>query len=228
MSESKFKWSPEYSVGVKLLDYDHQELFETVDELHRAIVEKRETEVINPIVDRLSKYAMEHFQREEHIMSEYGFPEISEHRRHHHDFARMTYAVRHLLANDPGKVSYKRLLRFLERWLTHHILGEDMKYRNYLRGEYGRRSTDMTEPLPQIPPDTVDNPDDKRKETEWVAVTVHVPVQSKLVIRRCARLLQLGGEKAELIEELTDPVGAISDDEAYEIAKIVLRPQHKH
>ncbi len=220
-----FSWNSDYSVGVKLLDYDHQEMFATVNELHNAISDGKEEDAIAPIMDRLSRYVMEHFQREEHIMSEYGFPDVADHRRKHHDFARVIYAIRHILANCPQRLSYDRLLKFLEGWLTHHIMGEDMKYKAFMRGGYGKRNTDIVEPITS----NKDNEEadarqaDKRREHELVAVTVHVPVQSANLIRRCARLLQLGGEKADLLEELTDPIGSISDDEALEIAKAVVQ-----
>jgi len=223
MSEKKFEWNPEYSVGIKLLDYDHQELFATVDELRSAIEEGTERKVFNPILNRLSKYAMEHFQREEHIMSEYGFPETAEHRHRHQEFTKLVYSVRRLHINKPEKVSYNRLLKFLEHWLVHHILGEDMKYKSYLRGGYGKRATDITEPLADgNEHKTFPESGEQRKKAELATVSVLVPAASKTTIRRCARLLQLGGEKAALLEELADPIGSITDDEAERIAMVVL------
>lgn len=218
MSE-KFVWKSEYSVGIRLLDYDHQELFDVVNELQTVVEQGIDNEEVAKIVDRLSRYALQHFQREEHIMHEYQFPEIITHRQKHHEFARLVYAIRHILANCPERLSHKKLLKYLEDWLVHHIMGEDIQYRDYFHGGYGRRNTDIMQPIS----DEAHKPTpDRRKESDWIPVTVPVPVESEVILRRCARILQLGGDKAELLEELTDPIGEISDDQALEIAKIVL------
>ena len=224
MAEHGFSWSLDYSVGIDILDYDHQELFATVNDLHNAISDGTESDVIVPIIDRLSKYVAEHFQREEHILSEYNFPFLADHRRKHHEFARVIYAIRHILANCPERLSYDKLLNFLENWLVRHIMGEDMKYKAFMRGDYGRRDTDIVMPIPsKKDSEAVETYDEKRKEHELVAITVHVPVQLANIIRRCARVLQLGGEKADRLEELTDPIGYLNNDEALKIAKIVIQ-----
>jgi len=221
MTKERFEWTKEYSVGVRLLDYDHQELFDTVNELDSLVNNIADGESIEQIIDRLSRYATEHFQREEHVLSEYRFPDLSEHRKKHNDFARLIFAVRHILANCPERLSQEKLLMFLEKWLTRHIMSEDMKYRAYMKGGYGNRDSDIVAPLDadsDLPTKYVD----KRKPTEMVVVKVHVPVHAANVIRRCARLLQLGGEKAEKLDEITDPIGMITDEEALEIAKVVV------
>lgn len=216
----KIEWKPEYSVGVRLLDYDHQELFEVVNEFNMAI-ERGDLNIdeLAAIIDRLSRYVLEHFQREEHIMHEYGFPDITNHRKAHHDFARTIYAVRHIFANSPDRISPDKLLKYLKNWLTFHIKGEDFKYRDYLHGNYGRRHTDIVQP---IAGDNASSEKERRKQSDFSSVTVSVPIDKEIILRRCARILQLGGEKAVMLEDLTDPVGEITDDQALEIAKFVL------
>jgi hemerythrin len=224
MGKEKFKWSSKYSVGVKLLDYDHQELFSIIDEFERSLASKTQTDAINSIVHRLQTYAMEHFQREEHIMSEYGFSNLIDHQLKHHSFIRLVYAVRHILSNCPEKLSYNKLLIFLQRWLTHHIMVEDMSYKDHIHGGvYGNRATDIVQPLTSIEErQPKENQGDKRKPTEWEAVTVHVPAHAIDIIKRCARLLQTNDDKTMLLDELTNPIGSLDTDQALRVAKIVL------
>ena len=225
MTDNKFKWSSKYTVGVKILDYDHQELFATINELRQAMEESNETNVIGSLISRLQKYAMEHFQREEHILSEYGFSSLAAHRRKHLGFMRLVYAIRHIHKNCPEKLSYKKLLRFLERWLTHHIMVEDMQYSDTIRGgAYGNRTTDIIKPLsPAATPPSKKNAREKRKQSDWTAVTVHVPAHTVDIIERCARTLQIDEAKTELLDDLTNPIGAVNNAEALDMAKIVLK-----
>lgn len=215
----QYEWKSDYSVGIRLLDYDHQELFDVVNELQVVIEQGNVKTEIAKIVGRLSKYALQHFQREEHIMHEYQFPEIVSHRQRHHEFAHLVHAIRHVLANCPEKLSSEKLHAYLGDWLVNHILGEDMQYRDYFRGDYGRRKTDINQPINEGFPRPVE---ERRRKSDWTSVSVSVPVGAENILRRCARILQLGGDRAEMLEELTDPIGEISSDQAEKIAAIVL------
>jgi len=221
MAEDYFPWSDEYSVGVKLIDDDHRELFETVNELHAEIKATPSPRKMREITDRLTRYAQEHFEREEHLMAEYNYPHLIEHRQKHHNFIRMVYAIRKIEAECPDRLDPQRLLVFLEGWLRRHILKEDKAYEPALRGDYGRRKSDITEPLKTA------SDGDGKENTELVTVPVQVPFWAVNVIRRCARLLRLGKEGAKAIEEITDPISGMTLDDALQIGELVLRRDEK-
>lgn len=221
MSEKYFPWSDEYSVGVKLIDNDHRELFETVNELHAEIESTPSPQKMREITDRLTRYAQEHFEREEHLMAEYHYPHLTQHRQRHHDFIRMVYAIRKIELECPDRLDPQRLLDFLEGWLRRHILKEDKDYVPALRGDYGRRNSDITAPLKTA------TDGEENKKDELVTVPVQVPYAAVNVIRRCARLLRLGEAGAKAIEQITDPISGMTTSDALEIAALVLRKDEK-
>ena len=53
MAAGKFEWTEEYSVGVKILDQDHQELFRVVERLQEAIEEGEDSNNLSQIVNSL-------------------------------------------------------------------------------------------------------------------------------------------------------------------------------
>jgi len=219
MISEYFPWSDEYSVGIRLIDNDHRELFSVVNDLHALQEEDAPIDQLRDITNRLTRYAQEHFEREEHLMAEYKFPGLNAHRQKHHDFVRMIYAIRKIELECPKRLDLSKLLDFLVGWLRRHILNVDREYITFLSGDYGRRDSDLTRPLLEDAEDAKDGP-----VSEDVVVTVTVPFSAVSTIRRCARILRLGGDDAGALESLTDPISGMTIDDALEIAKVVLQP----
>jgi hemerythrin-like metal-binding protein len=81
-----FRWTDMYKVNVALLDQQHQGLFDTVNELERALRVGEGNAVIDGILDRLVTYAGLHFAAEESLMERHSFPGLPTHRIQHEMF----------------------------------------------------------------------------------------------------------------------------------------------
>jgi len=215
MSNELFPWKNEYSVGHPLLDADHKELFSIINELHQQI-ESNETssrDVLLTLVDRLTHYVQEHFEREEYFMAEGDYPHLKDHRRKHHDFMRVVYAIHKITDDRPDDIDLIKLRDFLGSWLKRHILQADHDYIPYLHNVLGRRKSDGFKSLGATYAQS-----DKE---EFISVTVQVPFYAANILRRCARMLRLGGDNAKVVESACDPIAALNITDALEIAKIV-------
>ncbi len=80
------EWSEKLVTGVKECDEQHKKLVSLVNELYDAMKQGKGKEVIDKALDELVKYASYHFTTEETLMSKYGFPELSAHKREHENF----------------------------------------------------------------------------------------------------------------------------------------------
>jgi hemerythrin len=133
MSDAKavFRWTLTYKVNVAILDQQHQELFDTVNKLERALRVGEGNAAIDGILDRLMNYAGFHFAAEESLMERHEFPGLSTHLLPHEMFLKrmMTFIERHRAAK-PG-VSVELLL-FLQTWLKTHVLRTDKQYSAFL------------------------------------------------------------------------------------------------
>jgi len=210
----RFEWSEQYSVGIRLIDNDHRGLFDAMNDL-QDVVEKRRGEVeIAQTITYLIRYVQEHFQREERLMRERGYPEFTDHKKAHRKLTRQVYAVQKLYESDHNLVDLEKLVEFLRGWLIRHILGNDMDYVPYLKdGSLGA----------SVPPSKeFDAPKSAEAEHVMEAVQVMVPVGKAEVLERCATILTTGGAEAEALEECADPVSAMTLDEAKTIAEFVL------
>ncbi|GAB4349133.1 MAG: hypothetical protein Kow006_10460 [Gammaproteobacteria bacterium] len=131
---TRYQWSEAFSVGDEAVDRDHKGLFSLVEELRES-----DPTLINPadIIGRLSDYAQHHFAREEALMRKAGYPGYEEHIKAHRSFVdwleRVELAYRQ--ASTSSFLIGDLVNEFLAKWLTEHILSEDMRYRDYIAGK---------------------------------------------------------------------------------------------
>ncbi|SIS69968.1 bacteriohemerythrin [Neptunomonas antarctica] len=125
------KWTSDLSVGDTRIDDDHKGLFQLVDDLSNANISH---DYINLILDRLKRYTIEHFSREEEHMRKVGFPGLKAHLKEHENFNEWLETIRSTYARFPQSpfILGDSVNEYLQGWLRHHILTEDMKYRDYI------------------------------------------------------------------------------------------------
>jgi hemerythrin len=122
-----FKWSPEYSVNIKAIDQQHQELVNILNRLFIAVYKREGDKVIAGILDALMSYTQSHFALEERLMQLAKYKDLEAHKVEHKKLIEQldNLCKMHLLEE---KTIYFEMLKFLKTWLKEHILGVDAKY----------------------------------------------------------------------------------------------------
>jgi hemerythrin len=131
MTMALLTWNDSYSVGVNVLDGQHTGLFETLNELHAAMMKGQAKNLTGPILNRLIEYTQEHFAAEEAMMAAAKYPGLVQHRAKHRELTNQVieFAGRF----DRGEIALSpELLTFLRDWLTVHIMKEDHQYGPWL------------------------------------------------------------------------------------------------
>lgn len=126
-NEVYFKWSPEYSVNIKTIDNQHQELVNMLNRLFIAVSMREGNKVIGVILSALRSYTKTHFSLEERLMQQAGYADFDAHKLEHQKLIGQLddLCLRHLTEDKP---IYFEMLRFLKTWLKEHIKGIDTKY----------------------------------------------------------------------------------------------------
>jgi hemerythrin len=125
-----FRWTDIYKVNVAILDQQHQGLFDTVNELERALRVGEGNAAIDGILDRLVTYAGLHFAAEESLMERHDFPGLSTHRIHEMFRTKMRTLLERQRSAKAGVAV--ELLLFLQSWLKKHVLRTDKQYSAFL------------------------------------------------------------------------------------------------
>jgi hemerythrin len=124
-------WNQGMSVGVRVLDEDHKKLIAMINELHASMMEGHSNEVVGGVLRRLANYTVEHFQREEKLFAETGYPNAAAHKREHEKLKSQVMAeIQKFQAGTVGLGM--ETLNFLRDWLKHHIQESDKAYSAHL------------------------------------------------------------------------------------------------
>lgn len=120
------EWTVDYSTGIPKIDSQHAYLFELANRLTRAVAGGRSQEVLADIIRELNEYVASHFSYEESVMEKAHYEGLAVHRQMHEKMREEL--ARYAAELSAGTLSAATLSKFLERWLTGHIMQEDMAY----------------------------------------------------------------------------------------------------
>lgn len=136
-------WTNEYAIGDDLIDGEHQELFRLVNAFHDLWVERHDRRTIAPLLNQLIAYAEMHFQHEEAVMRNAGFPKLAEHQQTHVAMVESIFALR--LAFEQASTHLEMdTLKFVKSWLLDHIIRSDYLFRDFLARQ--KSSADAAQP----------------------------------------------------------------------------------
>ncbi|KMK91694.1 bacteriohemerythrin [Aeromonas dhakensis] len=125
-------WNEAFMVQVPSMDNQHLGLFEAMNRLYQAVIDKSPAQLRKQRLDELLKLATRHFADEEQVMEQAGYPEL---RRHKQEHARLLAELDTLMQRNgtDDEEFNMELLVFLKNWLLNHISKVDKQYSGSLR-----------------------------------------------------------------------------------------------
>ena len=130
------EWKDELSVGVAAMDAEHQAIIGAINELNEAMRSRRADEELGRIFHKLLRYAQTHFAAEECFLESIGYPGIEAHRSEHATLVRHLFQLQR--EHKAGRLLMgNKLMGFLRKWLTNHILQSDMRYGEWAKQRVG-------------------------------------------------------------------------------------------
>jgi len=125
------EWQDEYSVGVKELDNQHQNLLKIINTLLKEQQNEYDAIELSETISSLIHYAYVHFASEERYLMQTHFPDFKQHVLEHVNFIMKTLELS-LKVKEGTKDNRLQLLRYLKKWYSSHVLGKDRQYIPYL------------------------------------------------------------------------------------------------
>lgn len=133
---SLIRWKSVYETGIVALDDEHRQLVDQINCLSE-IIRQKQGEALDDIFAVLASYTENHFQHEERLMEQYGFPDLAEHQAVHQALRDRVGEIQARTDITDAELA-KELYRFLRAWLLEHIVEVDKKYGVYLESRAGR------------------------------------------------------------------------------------------
>jgi hemerythrin len=136
------KWSPTFSVGIKLIDDQHKGLLNLVNDLFNHVTGNEETEraYFQKVIQAAVNYVKVHFATEEKIMIATKFPGYLEHKKAHDTF--VLTVVDNIRDFEAGKkFTLASFTKFLKEWVLTHIAIMDKQYFTYFKNIATRKAS---------------------------------------------------------------------------------------
>lgn len=124
-------WNDQYLIGQSTIDDEHKTLFRLINDFHTHWSENRDRKDVARVLNQLIQYGELHFQDEERIMAQEGYPELESHRAIHEKLIDEIFKLNEELA-DQSRLLERDITKFLKQWLVDHIVHNDYEFRNFL------------------------------------------------------------------------------------------------
>jgi len=127
-----FEWSADLETGREDIDDQHRHLFVLANRLQdAATAEVPDAEAVSDTIYDLTDYVVQHFNDEQELMADEGYPSVSAHRALHEHLTGevMRFAAEYFNGEE---VAAGRIAPFLAEWLKTHIRSEDLQFIRYL------------------------------------------------------------------------------------------------
>ncbi len=139
-SEWEVTWSNSLCVDVPEMDEEHRQFIARVNELNQAILESEDKATVARAMELMLSEAAHHFAHEEELLARWAYPDAAAHTaRHAAIMAQFERVMKEFADTDISFVWALKGLR-IKQLLVEHLLKEDMKYRDFLRGRAGSPS----------------------------------------------------------------------------------------
>jgi len=127
------QWSPDLSVGVELIDQQHQGLITRLNALIYRMTGPS-TQEVSEMLDFLAQYVVEHFGTEEQYMASHRYPGRSAHRREHKAFVHTFMELKQRFTAEGLTPTFALDVETqLCQWMVTHIRGTDMAMGQFLK-----------------------------------------------------------------------------------------------
>lgn len=123
---ARFVWSPEYELGIEVIDHQHQRIIEYINQIYDARSRAAAQDSLATILPNLVDYTLSHFAFEEALLEVVDYPELREHQLTHQHFAELIRAMKQRF--DGGEMVAGELAMVLQQWLIDHIMTDDQQY----------------------------------------------------------------------------------------------------
>lgn len=131
MNSLYIKWSSESELGIPIIDEQHRAAVATINSLFYFIQKKRGIAALQPTFNVLEQYTKIHFETEEELLKQCGYPDFEAHVLLHRELdSKMHEIMRQAIADQDATMA----LSFLKEWWIDHINVHDRKYLPYLKG----------------------------------------------------------------------------------------------
>ena len=124
---SLLEWTDACRIGIDMLDYEHQDLFARLNELHDELLRHEDREVVEACLGEIHARMAAHFALEEKFMRDKRYPDYEAHKAEHDDLLDEFIGFMMRFSHDPNLTYGQAEQLMLKRWVIDHVLTTDRR-----------------------------------------------------------------------------------------------------
>lgn len=124
------EWVKEFESGHEQLDLEHRVMFDLINQFQEKVKQGVPLENLELVLKKIRQFAEHHFEWEEKIMAEIGFPDAETHQALH---KMLLASLKDMIQEISfGSLPSESMLQYLVNWFTMHTSHEDQEMVAYL------------------------------------------------------------------------------------------------
>lgn len=127
-------WTPDLTIGVPIIDTQHQELFRYINEFVESIRNCHDSSQTKSLLEFLGQYTYTHFQTEEKCMEQHGYPFLDVQKQQHERFIQYFSKLKAEMAEniDDQYFFLFKIQVFVMDWVVHHTAKLDVHFGKFI------------------------------------------------------------------------------------------------
>ena len=130
----KAEFTSNLVTGNKTIDEQHKELISKINNLLDAVESSQEQATAMRMLNFLNDYVVYHFEAEENLQKEVGYPGLADHQKQHESLKQTVADLTEMLTEEEGAspAFVEQLNKKVVEWLYKHIEGYDRSVAEYI------------------------------------------------------------------------------------------------
>ena len=127
----KFDWLESFELGIEEVDEDHRSMLVIMRKIEQA-ADDGSYDLCKELLDELLSFTIAHFQREEKMLEEFGYPNVEIHKKYHAELLERAKSVKTVCQAIKSKDNLKECCHEMFGFLVDDIVMGDLKFKSYL------------------------------------------------------------------------------------------------
>jgi len=134
MPTTELEWSDRFTTDIVSIDQQHEQLIYLSQSLLNLLYDGK-----SPLVEKqtafksLVDHTVAHFEYEERIMKNIGYPNSEEHIKEHHDILAEVNKMSISVICGENEDNWKGLVSLIQVWVLRHIVASDMPISKFIQ-----------------------------------------------------------------------------------------------
>jgi hemerythrin len=129
-----FEWSNDLEIGDPIIDGQHKQLVETVNDLMHACKHGNHRDELKKTLNFLVDYTVKHFADEEAFQLKHNYPDYEQHKQLHDAFKVTASEMAARLLQEGASVALVAEAHgVIGKWLFNHIRKEDLRIAEHIQ-----------------------------------------------------------------------------------------------